>query len=370
MPDTSHDPTGPRPLNPGQLVLRLGVIGVVMAASAAAFAYTGGWLTPDRLSAEKMVAGLETANGPHPGFRRNHAKGVCATGVFTSEGKAVSLSKAAIFAPGQVPVVGRIAYAGGMPYIPDAPDTVRSLALRFLLPGAQEWRTAMINIPVFPVTTPQAFYDQMIATLPDPGTGKPDPSKMKAFVADHPDFLAAVGLIKQRQISSGFADTTFNSINTFLFTNAAGTATPVRWAAVPVQPVAAAAAGTEPTDKNAMFDALAATVAGHPVQWRLMITVGQPTDPVAPSLPWPADRPQVEAGIVTIDHLSGEDGGPCKDVNYDPLVLPSGIGPSDDPILSARSAAYSRSFTLRENEHDQKPPSAVTPQEAAAGVKP
>lgn len=370
MPDNLNDPQNPRPLSVGAIVLRLGVIGVIMASSAAAFAYAGGWLSPERLGEQKMVAAFEAANGPHPGFRRNHAKGICATGVFTSEGKAVSLSKAAIFAPGQVPVVGRIAYAGGMPYIPDAPDTVRSLALRFLPEGAEEWRTATINIPVFPFATPQAFYDQAIAVLPDPGTGKPDPSKMKSFVAANPDFLAAVGLVKQRQISSGFANATYNSLNTFLFKNSAGVTTAVRWSFVPLQPFSAASAGVEPADKNAMFDALASEVASHPVQWRLMITEGLPTDPVAPTLPWPADRRQVEAGIVTIDHLSSEDGGPCKDVNYDPLVLPSGMAPSDDPILSARSAAYSRSFTLRQDEHADKPPSAVTPQEATAGVKP
>ena len=72
----------------------------------------------------------------------------------------------------------------------------------------------------------------------------------------------------------------------------------------------------------------------------------------------------------TIDKLSSEDhGGPCIDVNYDPMVLPTGIEPSDDPILSARSAAYSRSFTLREGERTEKPPSAVTPQEVQAGGK-
>jgi len=37
--------------------------------------------------------------------------------------------------------------------------------------------------------------------------------------------------------------------------------------------------------------------------------------------------------------------------------LPSGIEPSDDPPLSARSAAYSTSFTRRAGE--EKEPSAV-----------
>jgi catalase len=42
-------------------------------------------------------------------------------------------------------------------------------------------------------------------------------------------------------------------------------------------------------------------------------------------------------------------------------VLPWGIAPSDDPLLSARSAAYSQSFTRRAGETKQ--PSAVTPAE-------
>jgi catalase len=58
--------------------------------------------------------------------------------------------------------------------------------------------------------------------------------------------------------------------------------------------------------------------------------------------------------------LQGEDTGACRDVNFDPLVLPAGIAASDDPLLSARSAAYSRSFTRREGE--TKPPSAVRPE--------
>jgi hypothetical protein len=49
--------------------------------------------------------------------------------------------------------------------------------------------------------------------------------------------------------------------------------------------------------------------------------------------------------------------GNCRDINFDPLVLPSGTEPSDDPLLTARSAAYSESFTRREGE--TKTPSAV-----------
>lgn len=371
MPDNVRDSTGARrKLGAAAVVVRLGAIGVVALGVAAAFAYTGGWLSPDRLTQKRVVEAFEDVNGSHPGFRRNHAKGICATGWFESNGQAASLSKAALFAPGKVPVVGRIAYAGGMPFIPDAPDTVRSLALRFLPAGAEEWRTGMINIPVFPVMTAQAFYDQLLASKPDPATGKPDPVKMQAFEAAHPEFGAAIEIIKKRQVSSGFADATYNSLNTFRFVDSSGVSTPVRWSTVPLQPFVAAGTGGVSADKNAMFDTLITEVTKHPIQWRLMITVGQPGDPTSnPTLPWPADRKQIDAGTVTIDKLSSEDDGPCIDVNFDPMVLPSGIEASDDPIPSARSAAYARSFTLREGERKQKPPSAVTPQEISAGGK-
>jgi catalase len=41
--------------------------------------------------------------------------------------------------------------------------------------------------------------------------------------------------------------------------------------------------------------------------------------------------------------------------------LPEGMAPSDDPLLSARSAVYSQSFTRRAGE--KKLPSAVMPSE-------
>ena len=111
-------------------------------------------------------------------------------------------------------------------------------------------------------------------------------------------------------------------------------------------------------DKNYLFDALIARLARGPLQWRLIVTIGQPGDVTDdPTIPWPADREHVDAGTLTVDRAETEALGNCRDINFDPLVLPSGIGPSDDPLLSARSAAYSESFTRREGE--TKAPSAI-----------
>jgi catalase len=360
---------GVGPVRNAGVLVRLGAISALTLSVAGVFAYVGGWLSPVRLTQDRMMAAFQGANGVHAGFRRNHAKGVCVAGWFESSGQAAALSKAAVFRPGRVPVVGRFALAGGMPFQTDAPATVRSMALRFLLPGGEEWRTGMNNIPVFAVNSARAFYEQLLASSPDPATGKPDPVRMKAFLAAHPETVRAMQLIKQRQVTSGFANSTFNSLNTFRFVDAAGASVPVRWSTVPVQPFATDSAMPSGTgDKNYLFDDLIAQIAQHPRQWRLIVTIGQADDPTNDAtLPWPAVRPQIDAGTVTIDHASSEDGGRCTAVNYDPLVLPSGIEPSDDPLLSARSAAYASSFTLRAEEEHEKPPSAVTPREVQAG---
>jgi catalase len=60
----------------------------------------------------------------------------------------------------------------------------------------------------------------------------------------------------------------------------------------------------------------------------------------------------------TIDDVESDDTSPARDINFDPLVLPNGIAASDDPLLSARSAVYMRSYTAREGEH--KDPAAVS----------
>jgi len=346
------------------LILRQAAVFLSMAAVAGSFAYVGGWLTPHELTPVRMIDTFDQVNGPHPGFRRNHAKGVCFSGYFDSNGQGVALSRASAFVAGRMPVIGRFALAGGQPYQADAPHTVRSMAFLMKLPDGQEWRSGMNNIPVFPVNTPQAFYDQLLASQPDPATGKPDPAKMEDFLAGNPASAKAIRLIRNTPVSSGFENSTFNSLDAFRFINADGKVTFVRWLMSPVKSFEpASATQPAPGDKNYLFDVLIASIHNHPLRWHLLITIGQPGDPTNDAtLPWPPDRQQVDVGTLTIDHVESEETSPARDINFDPLILPDGITPSDDPLLSARSAAYAQSFTRREGESKQ--PSAVTSAEA------
>ncbi|HXB60811.1 MAG TPA: catalase family peroxidase [Candidatus Acidoferrales bacterium] len=353
------------PLSKTSLISRLLAIGLVFAIIVGLFAYAAGWLTPHTLTPEGIIQRFQSLNGIHSGFRRNHAKGVCFSGSFDSNGQGVTLSKAVVFQSGHVPVIGRFSFGGGMPYAADDPATVRGLAVLFKLPDGEEWRTAMVNLPVFPAATPQAFYDLLLATAPDPATGKPDPARIKMFFTEYPESAKAIQLLHGQPPSSGFENSTFNSLNAFRFIDSSGAVVWGRWSVVPVQPFKPMdAAHPEQTDTNYLFDALIAAIHEHPLQWHLVITLAQPGDPTDDAtLPWPADRKQVDVGTLTINDIESEDTSPARDVNFDPLVLPSGIAASDDPLLSARSAVYARSYTLREGEH--KDPSAVSAAETA-----
>ncbi len=51
----------------------------------------------------------------------------------------------------------------------------------------------MNNIPVFVVNTAEAFNEQLLATAPEPATRSPNPEKLAAFVAKHPEFARGWG---------------------------------------------------------------------------------------------------------------------------------------------------------------------------------
>ena len=351
-------------LSSTSLVARFAAIAAVLAVAAGGFAYVGGWLTPRDVTPVRFVEAFQQADGVHPGFRRNHAKGVGVSGVFESTGNGTRFSRAIVFQPGRVPVIGRFSLGGGQPYAADSANTVRGLGLQFSLPDGEVWRTAMINLPIFPFRTPEAFYENLVASKPDPRTGTPDPAAMKAFLERHPETAQVMGVIKSQPVPSGFDNTTFHGLNAFYFIGSSGQSTTVRWLLTPMQLFENAKTAPAAHDRNYLFDGLIAKIHRQPLRWRLILVIGQPGDPTHDAtMAWPADRERVDVGTLTLDRVEAEETSAATDLNFDPLVLPAGIAPSDDPLLSARSAVYSRSFTVREGE--AKTPSAIT----AADVK-
>ena len=336
----------------GGRLLAFAGIGAIALGSASAFAWTAGWLGGERLTAQRVVGAIE-ANGPaHPGFRRNHAKGVCVAGTFRGTEQGQALSTAAVFSGEPVPVLGRFSIGGPNPHGADNSARVRSMALQLGGPDASQWRMALNSFPFFAVATPQAFHAQTLAKRPDPATGKPDPAAMEGFLAAHPQARKFGQWAKTAPWSDSWANTQYNSVNAFRFIDADGTERFVRWS---MQPHAAFHALDAADRERAGVDFLAADLqarlAQGPVYWDMVVTLAAAGDPVNdPSRPWSGTREQVVAGTLALLHAEPQATGECRDVNFDPLVLPSGVTASEDPILAARSAAYSQSFNRRQRE--------------------
>jgi len=347
------------PLSTTSMTFRLAGIAAVVLVAAGLFAYVGGYLDPQRLTPKTIVDTLEKSNGVHPGFRRNHPKGVCVAGYFESNGAAAEFSSAQVLGSGRTPVVGRFALATGNPYSPDSAAPIRSMALRFSLANGQQWRTGMNSMPVFPVGTPEAFYGLLQATAPDPATGKPDPSKPPAFFAAHPEAGPFLAWVKTAKPSASYTTETYNSINAFYLVNAEGKRQAVRWSMVPV---AKDEVGVQAPDSKDYLEAdLDQHLAAGPLRWNLIFTLANSGDPINDaSKPWLNDHRTVNAGTLVLEGTQPQLSGDCRDVNYDPLVLPSGIQGSDDPLLAARSAVYADSYKRRTREVDQLPTSAST----------
>ncbi|MFC0410199.1 catalase family peroxidase [Roseomonas elaeocarpi] len=350
----------PRPSPPRSVIGSLVVIAAVVGGTAAAFGYTAGWFSPDRITPNRMVDAFGPDTDARLGHRRNHAKGLCFTGSFEASGAGAALSRAQMMAQGSYPVVGRLNLGVTDPVATDASARVRGMSLQVRTPDGGEWRSAMIDLPFFPVSTPQAFYGLMQASA------SKDPGAMPAFAAAHPELGNFGAWAKTAPWTGSFAEERYNSINSFVFTDASGRNSTVRWSMQPeATPMPIPHEELERRDASFLEGEIRQRLASGPVRWRMTVTVANPGDPTAdPSKAWPEDRRTVEAGTLVLSAVQAEADGPCREINYDPTVLPDGMRTSDDPFPAARSAAYAKSFDRRTAE------SGHYPRTAAVGARP
>ena len=149
---------------------------------------------------------------------------------------------------------------------------------------------------------------------------------MKTFVAAHPEFANFVGWARTRRGPTATRKTDTTAWTASSFTDASGEQSSVRWSLIPAaQPVAIspdelAKRGPDyPRAGDHGSGGKGATAVD------LGVTVANPGDPTAdPSKTWPADRRTVEVGTLVVQRIETEADGPCRDINFDPTVLPGG----------------------------------------------
>jgi hypothetical protein len=87
--DSTHSGLLRAALTRRSALLGIGAVTGVAAVDVGGFAYLGGWLRPGALTPSRFADGFEDVFGRHDGFRRNHAKGLSATGFSRVTGPAL-----------------------------------------------------------------------------------------------------------------------------------------------------------------------------------------------------------------------------------------------------------------------------------------
>jgi catalase len=287
------------------------------------------------------------SDGPHKGYRANHAKGVMVEGTFTPAPTAASLSKAAHFAK-SVPVLVRFSDPTGVPTLPDASDMAspHGMAIRFTLPDGSSTDIVSISANAFPVATPEDFL-AFLQAAGQSGPTAPKPTPIEKFLSTHPAAVRYVTTPRSAPVS--FGTLAFYGVNAFKFTNAKGVSRYARYQILPLAGShALSGAQAAKADANYLMDELPLRIAKAPVKFRLVAQLANEEDASNdPTVVWPAERELVVLGTIALTNTVKDQVSAQKAIMFNPLTLPPGIEPSADPVLLARPAAYAVSFGQR-----------------------
>lgn len=288
------------------------------------------------------------AQGPHKGFRANHAKGILVHGTFTPSPSAAELSKAPHLQKDETSVTVRFSNATGVPDIPDTNPNAnpRGIAIRFNLPDGSYTDIVSISVNAFPVSTPEDFLgllNAIAATTPE--SAKPTP--IEQFLGSHPAALKFVQIPKPAPAS--YATQSYFGVNAFQFTNAKGETRFGRYRITPVTgDKALSEAEAASANPNYLSEELRARLAKGEAKFRIAVQLPEKGDVINdPTVVWPDSRPQIELGILTLKAVDKDSAAVEKTLAFNPLILADGIAPTDDAILLARPAAYAVSVGRR-----------------------
>jgi catalase len=301
---------------------------------------------------EEIVDALEAVNGgPHPGFRVVHAKGTVCKGTFTPTPEAKGLSRAAHLQDEPVEATVRFSNASGNPQTSDAnPIAGRGMAVKFHLPGGEATDIVSVPLVVFLARTPEDFLELTRARIPDRETGHPDPEKLGAYLAEHPETGVALqkGLPKLAPTTS-FAASDYRALHAFCLVDADGGRHWGRYTWEPEEgPEYLTEEQRDAASRSYLQEEIRQRLAEDIARFTLEFTLANDGDPLDdPTAEWEGDHEVVELGELEVIEVVEEAETRENPLIFDPMRLTDGIEPSDDPILVARPKAYSVSIERR-----------------------
>jgi catalase len=302
---------------------------------------------PEKVTAAQFIDIFEKLGGKYPGFRKAHAKGVCATADFTPAQDSKYFSKADLFSQTTLPAVVRFSIGSANPSSDERIPGVRGMAVQIKTPNGRVHTIAGNSSPVFTGKDPETFFGFLQSLAPDE-TGKPNPARIGAYIAANPSVQAAAMWSRTTPAPASFANTPYFGLHTFFYQDKSAEKIKYRWHITPdLGNVGLSAEEAAALPSEFLADKLAAQMADPDttVSFTLTATIGEESDTnTDPSMLWPEEREQVLMGKITLTEVGGK---ACDGLNFDPNLLSAGFTPSEDRVLRMRSPAYGISFGKR-----------------------
>jgi catalase len=296
----------------------------------------------------QMVDAFNGVFGAQPRTRANHANGLVLKAIFTPDPAAAKVTKAIHFQAAPTRVVVRFSNFGGNPHVGDADPGAApyGMSLKFSLPDGTETDLVMHSFNGFPARTVDEFREFLVAMGKSPA-GSAHPTALESLAAAHQ--CAKSFLDTPKAPPASFASQPYFGVNSFKFTNARGEVNYGRYRFVPVDGARYLGAGPSAiAADDYLRTEILHRIAAAPVSMKLQLQLAQAGDVLDdPCIVWPERRELVELGSLSIDAAVPDSRAAEQSLVFFPDDLPDGIEVRD-PMLKARTKAYSESFDRRQ----------------------
>ena len=252
---------------------------------------------------EDLVNALNDVFGRHAKQRGSHAKGFCVAGYFVPSTAGKDFSTTPLLQGTKIPVTARFSIGGGNPHASDKGRSVRGLAVRFHLADGEELDLVMISAPVFFAATPAQFVEFLKVRTPDSGTGKKNPTKIKAFNHANPNVMPHLDYVSKTPPPASYATTPYFSTHAFFFEKRGDQKQAARWVLEPKGGFQGLTAEQERDFPNSFLEKeIVERLKRGAAEWEIYLQIPQAGDSlIDPSAVWPDSRKKINIGRLVID---------------------------------------------------------------------
>ena len=323
--------------------------------------------------AERLVRAVTCDFPDHkPDTRPAHTIGIGARGHFQASPIAHLWCTAEHFQGQRIDATVRFSNSSGSPVQHDGWADARGMAVRFHLADNAATDLIAMTLREFFSATPEDFLAFAEAAIPQ-RVERPNPwRKIGDFLRLMPplpdpypgqETSAVVGSMRYASLHAAsqlaafdasflgapvsYARATYYAVHAFKITAPDGTYRYVKFFWQPVAGVEMVDPKEDPKDDYLQGE-LRTRIAGWPVEFLLLMTVGELGDPLDdPTKAWPLHRARINMGTLTLTEVPEDQDTWCEKMSYNPGRLTPGLEMSGDPVLAARREAYELSGAQR-----------------------